>query len=231
MQSMISSPVPTRAEVADIANAVLDGTDAVMLSAEAATGSYPLEAVRRMAAIIVETQSDPSKIRRPTEAFVLTADDRPEDVHTPALAQAAVMAAHSCQAKALLCLSRSGSTARQVSRLKPHCALIVVSPEPVVLRRLVLRFGVQPLLVSEFDNTDAGMVAIEQTVQAAGILNDRDVVVFCSGYAERFAALSNVVRLYAFGHAIRAFTARDRWRRATRAVIDSASSSKASLSL
>lgn len=132
MESMLTSPSPTRAEVSDVANAVLDGTDAVMLSAESALGAYPVQAVATMAAIAEEAEK--GRMTRP-----LTSPSTKSTTDT--VTEAVVHAAQRSQAKAIVALTESGETARLISRYRPEQPILCITPHDAVMRQLVLSYG------------------------------------------------------------------------------------------
>jgi pyruvate kinase len=144
LESMVASPLPTRAEASDVANAVLDGSDAVMLSGETAMGRFPTETVRTMRRIIVAAEEyaatrptpDPSRDGTPTAA--------------EATARGAVQAADACDAAAIVCLTQSGASARALARFRPRRPVIAVTLDPAVQRRLNLVWGIEPVCVPEF---------------------------------------------------------------------------------
>ncbi len=161
MESMITEPEPTRAEVSDVANAVLDGTDAVMLSGETAVGHYPVETVRRMASVIREVESSdilPAVFPRASYK---------EGKFSRAIARAAVTVSHDFGIGAIAVYSESGRSASLVSANRPQATIVAFSRYPVVLRRLALRWGVIPM-ESEWKESSDDMVA-----QARRVLSER----------------------------------------------------------
>lgn len=145
LESMIQSPVPTRAEVGDVANAILDGTDAVMLSQETAMGEYPVEAVAMMTRIALKTENH-STYR---DVFSSSrATDESETVDT--IGRAVVDSAHALGAKAIVALSESGFTARMISRCRPARPIIVFTPHAATARKLALSFACHPLTTRPF---------------------------------------------------------------------------------
>jgi len=142
MESMIHSPVPTRAEVSDVANAVLDGTDAVMLSAETAAGEFPIETVQAMARICVEAEksSDPAALDRHFLDRVFTRIDQ-------SIAMAALFTAHHLQVKAIACLTQSGSTALWISRLDCGVPIYALTPDVATRYKVAVYRGVYPLMM------------------------------------------------------------------------------------
>lgn len=159
LESMITAPSPTRAEVSDVANAVFDGTDAVMLSGETAIGRDPVAVVSTMAAVALRAESEASyrqwavrlgRVQRNEEWQRLGATDR----ITTALTHAAWQAAMDVGATAILCCTRSGRTARAMARFRPEARMIGLSPDPVTVRRMSLSWGVDPVEVETYQSTD-----------------------------------------------------------------------------
>jgi pyruvate kinase len=144
LESMVTSPIPTRAEASDVANAVLDGSDAVMLSAETAMGQHPSESVRTMRGIIAASEEYAATRRGEVEppSLVFTEAD--------AAARGAAFAADACQAAAIVCLTQSGASARALARWRPRQPLVAVALDHGVCRRLALVWAVQPLLIADF---------------------------------------------------------------------------------
>ena len=165
MESMITSPVPTRAEVSDVANAVLDGTDAVMLSAETAAGKYPVEVVESMARICVEAErSAEVTLDREFLDRVFTRIDQ-------SIAMAAIWTAHHLKVKAIAALTQSGSTALWMSRLNCGVPIYALTPDAESVGRMVLYRGVSPLSMKQ-QHTDRDLLLAE----AEQLLIDRGVV-------------------------------------------------------
>ncbi|MCZ6485465.1 MAG: pyruvate kinase [Acidobacteria bacterium] len=156
LESMIHNPRPTRAEASDVANAVLDGTDAVMLSGETAVGQYPVESVAMMANIIREAEkmgaeSQPERFREPkTLAF-------PE-----AVCDAAYHASKSIQARAIVAFTQSGSTARLISKYRPSTEILGLTPSSGIVNRMALYWGVQPSSMQAISNVDELIEALEK---------------------------------------------------------------------
>jgi pyruvate kinase len=146
LQSMMENPAPTRAEASDVANAIFDGTDAVMLSGETASGKYPVEAARMMARIAAEAERSPEYNRLTATAPVLGSDD--------ALVEAAVELAGNIQARALVVFTQSGNTARLVSRRRPQTQQVVFAHSLEVQRQLNLNWGIHSLLIKNRLDTE-----------------------------------------------------------------------------
>ena len=149
LESMIKNPRPTRAEATDVANAIYDGTSAIMLSGETAAGQYPVEAVRTTARIAERTEQDIDYIKR----FKLREVETNPDV-TTAISHATCTTAHDLGAAAIITVTKSGKTARMISKFRPNCPIIGFSTEARVCRQLNLSWGVTPLLIEEKASTD-----------------------------------------------------------------------------
>ena len=140
LESMISAPTPTRAEVSDVANAIYDGADAVMLSAESAAGDYPVEAVAVMDAIAREVEGDPTYRHRRKGDLT-----EPEETSADAISRAATQVAETIRAAAICCFTASGSTAQRMSRERPSVPILVLTPKLEIARRLNLVWGLHPV--------------------------------------------------------------------------------------
>ena len=176
MESMIQSPVPTRAEVSDVANAVLDGTDAVMLSAETATGQYPVQTVESMARICVEAEKSADvKLERHFLDRVFTRIDQ-------SIAMAALFTAHHLKVKAIAALTESGSTALWMSRLDCSVPVYALTPDPRTRLKVSLFKGVHPLMLRYVGNDrDELLREAEETLIRAGAVSQGDLIVLTSG--------------------------------------------------
>jgi pyruvate kinase len=168
LRSMIESPRPTRAEAADVANAVLDGTDALMLSEETATGAYPVEAVRVLDRIAGEVERHSEE-----RSFVDEATSDAMPATAPAIGRAACSVAEELHAQAIVAATSSGSTARLVTRFRPRRPVLGLTPNPRTERQLTLSWGVIPALVAPFTETDdifalAASWALEHGLAQAG---------------------------------------------------------------
>jgi pyruvate kinase len=148
LRSMVESPRPTRAEASDVANAILDGTDALMLSEETATGRYPVESVRFMVMIAQATEKS-----FPHEAF-LPPDPYQKGEIADAMSHAACQLAADLGVAAIITPTLTGRTARLVSRYRPRYPILAFSPQSTTVRQLILSWGVHPILVPEFTNVD-----------------------------------------------------------------------------
>ena len=175
LQSMIDHPRPTRAEACDVANAIFDGTDALMLSAETAIGRYPVEAVRTMAEIAVKAEAHLDEFgRRPPEAAAGTSVAR-------ATAHAACVAAHQVGAALIACVTRSGRTAVLVSQQRPAVPIVALTPEPRTYCRLALPWGVTPLRIDEAPDPEALAAAAKQALTKAQFVRPGDRIALVTG--------------------------------------------------
>lgn len=190
LESMINNPRPTRAETADVANAIYDGTTAIMLSGESAAGKYPLEAVKTMARIAERTEQDIDYSGRMKKVI----QDMKGDI-TTAISHATCTTAADLNAAAIITVTMSGFTAGMVSRFKPGCTIIGCSVNPRVCRQLNLLWGVEPLLIEKKDT--AGDLFEEATLQAkkAGLIKEGDVVVLTAGVPLGTTGTTNMLRV------------------------------------
>jgi pyruvate kinase len=172
LDSMVSCPRPTRAEVSDVANAILDGTDAVMLSNESAVGDFPVEAVATMATIARRIERDyPQRV----------IDTRMETTIANAICQAVSSIARNLNAAAILPLTKGGATARNVSKFRPSTPILAITSEERVARQLQLCWGVNPLLVPEQTSSTSTFSLAMGMAREQGFLQDGDVVVQTAG--------------------------------------------------
>jgi pyruvate kinase len=194
LESMIENPRPTRAEASDVANAILDGTDAVMLSAETAIGQYPVEAVRAMARIIREieraTFDDPaqgSRRRADTRGGPVSVED--------AIAVATTAAADMLRVPVIVCFTKSGFTARKISALRPHTPILGLSTDAITCRQLSLVWGVKPELASRVPNYDAMLGAARDTIVGKGYAHAGDHIVVTAGVPFEVPGTTNLLKV------------------------------------
>ncbi|MCP5347990.1 MAG: pyruvate kinase [Pseudomonadales bacterium] len=177
LASMESSPKPTRAEASDVANAILDGTSAVMLSGETAVGKYPVQSVSTMAAIALRAEASLREF-----GFLQTIRLGAADKIAEAVGQAAARLAEQLQATAILTLTDSGYTARLISKHRPECPIIAVTGDESVARRLAMNWGVLPLLYTGEDISDSERTRFGcQLARQLGYLESGDTVVVTHG--------------------------------------------------
>jgi len=184
LRSMVQNARATRAKVADIANAVLDGTDALMLSEESAAGEFPVEAVRTMAQVAEETE----KILEPRYQFLGVEKNVPE-----AISLAAISLARDLEGEAFLIPTSSGSTARMIARYRPKHPIIAISPEPQTIKTLCLVWGVIPVPVKPFQSTDIMMHVAQKKALNLGLVKHGDLVAITGGLPLHQAGTTNMI--------------------------------------
>lgn len=187
LESMINQPRPTRAEISDVANAVYDGTSAVMLSGETAAGKYPVQAVEAMAKICMETETHLEN-KYADKRFSI---QNPSD----ALSHSACVLAEDIGAKAIVVCSRSGGTARLVSRFRPKMDIVGMTVEPQSYRKLDLSWGVIPVLSEEFNSIDVLFYHAKRAAMKLGIVKSGDSIVITGGNPNGKSGNSNVINI------------------------------------
>ena len=195
LESMTHNPRPTRAEAADVANAIIDGTDAVMLSGEMAAGAYPVEAVAMMASIALATE-------RSLDYGKLLAEqqDLPYlDSVTYAVSRSSVVSAYNLNAKAILTATSSGQTARKIAMHHPKTPIVAGVTSEVVRRQLSLVRGVQAYLVEESRDLDKLFHLLEGMAKQAGIVEDNDLVVITCGIPIGVSGTTNMMKIHSIG--------------------------------
>jgi pyruvate kinase len=187
LDSMVDSPRPTRAEVSDVANAIFDGTDAVMLSNETAVGQFPVEAVATMARIAMRTEKE--QLRQVTEELGKS--------HTipNAISQAVGQISKQLGASAIMTLTRSGATARNVSKFRPKAPILAVTPLVDVSRQLQLVWGVNPLLVVDLPSSRQTFQAAMNVAQENGLVRDGDLVVMTAGTLQGVSGSTDFIKV------------------------------------
>ena len=191
LESMISNPRPTRAEITDVANAVYDGTSAIMLSGETAAGSHPVEAVETMALIAESTEADIDYI---TQFKVFGKDDSSKTI-TNAISHATVTTAHDLGAKAIITVTKSGSTARTISKHRPQSMIIGCTTDETVYRQMSLSWGVIPLRCAEKSNSDALFAHAVAVAREHGLIGSGDTVVITAGIPLGISGTTNMLRV------------------------------------
>jgi pyruvate kinase len=184
LRSMMQNPRPTRAEVADIANAVLDGTDALMLSEETAVGGYPIQAVTTMAAVAAEAD----KTLEPRTGFDGIARTVPEGI-----SHAAISLARDLGVKAFLIPTTSGGTPRMIARYRPAEPLIALTPRPETVKALSLVWGVYPQLIPPYGTTDTMVKLARRIARKSGFVRRGDLVVITSSRQPGTAGTTNLI--------------------------------------
>ncbi|KPN64906.1 pyruvate kinase [Aliiroseovarius crassostreae] len=191
LESMIESPMPTRAEVSDVANAIYDGTDAVMLSAESAAGAYPVEAVATMNAVAIEVENDPT-YREQVDAQRVAARRGVND----AIVAAAREIAETTDIKAICCFTQSGTTALLTSRERPRVPIIALTPLRGTARRLCLSWGTNCFVTpGEVKRFKAAVVSAARAARASGLAQEHDQIVVTAGVPFNVPGTTNILRV------------------------------------
>lgn len=189
LDSMMRNPRPTRAEVSDVANAILDGTDAIMLSGESANGDYPVEAVATMARIAEETEKS-------LEYKVAVSQAKS---HIPAIAgvisRAASNAANELEATAIISSTQTGATAKRISQCRPECPIIAVTPDEVVARQLAFSWGVYPVVANKMESTDEMLEKSVEIAKNNEFVKAGDTVVLAAGVPVDQVGATNLLKI------------------------------------
>ena len=189
LDSMIRNPRPTRAEVSDVANAILDGTDCIMLSGESANGDYPVEAVSTMAKIAEETE-------KTLEYKVAVSKAKS---HIPAISgvisRAAANAANELKASAVITSTQTGATAKRISQCRPECPIVAVTSDVVVARQLAFSWGVYPVVADKMVSTDEMLEKSVQIAKANEFVKDGDTVVLAAGVPVNEVGATNLLKV------------------------------------
>ena len=193
LESMVTAPTPTRAEATDVANAVGDGTDALMLSAETAIGHDPALAVRTMARIAQRAEQFDDHHHAPRGLVERRAPSI--QAVTVAMAHAALRAADELHLAAIVCCTRSGSTARAMAAVRPQCRLIGASPSLATLRQLALSWGVEPLVVGEYRTIDEMVWCVVEAAVERGVVKHGDTIAVLAGAPGLAVGTTDVLRV------------------------------------
>lgn len=197
LDSMMENPRPTRAEITDVANAIYDGTSAIMLSGETAAGKYPVEAVHTMDAIALRTETDINYAKR-----MRNIAGQVRLSIAAATAHAACTTAMDIGADAVITVSQSGTTARLVSRFRPGAAIIACLLSEQVQRQMALYWGVVPILMPVAENTDQLVELAVGCAEEAGLVKQGDLVVLTAGVPVGVSGTTNMIRVHMVGGAL-----------------------------
>jgi pyruvate kinase len=189
LESMIENPQPTRAEASDVANAILDGTDCVMLSGETAMGKYPVQAVEVMARIAVQAEMSLSPI--PPDRHISGPDE--------SVAHAACRAAEEQHAQAIVTFTQSGSTALLVSKHRPRMRIIAPTPFELVARKMSLYWGVTPIILKTKRTTDNMIASVERAMHFGRLVKKHDLIVITAGVPIGVAGSTNMMKIHHVG--------------------------------
>jgi pyruvate kinase len=193
LESMIQNPIPTRAEVSDVANAIFDGSDAVMLSGETATGKYPVEAVTMMASIIEEAEANAEKYTRWQVPSEVTSDD------SVALCRAARELAHDRDVTAIAVFTLTGRNARIMSKARPNVPILSFTPDAKTYLRLALMWGVVPYLVPHADSVEAMLAHVEAAMLLNSPVRPGQQVILMAGLPPTKLVPANFIMLHTVG--------------------------------
>jgi pyruvate kinase len=196
LESMIENPRPTRAEASDVANAIYDGTDAVMLSAETAAGKYPVEAVKMMAKIVIETENQMRDM--PTEG---THGGHARLSIAEAICESMAHAAEDLDISAIAVFTETGATARQLSKYRPRPQIFALSSTEIVINRMTLLWGVAPILCEKYYTTEQMITEAERILEEKGFVRPRQVLGIVAGTRTKTGS-TNFLRLHVLGDSI-----------------------------
>lgn len=196
LDSMMKNPRPTRAETTDVANAIYQGTSAIMLSGETAAGKYPVEALRTMVKIALRTESD---IAYNKEFSILSREHESVINMTTAISHATCMTAIDLGAKAIITVSRSGNTARMISKYRPGCMIVGCSPEEHTCRQLNMSWGITPVHIKEEYSMEILLLHATEAAERAGYVKKGDVVVLTAGVPLGRSGNTNLIKATVVG--------------------------------
>lgn len=190
LESMITNPRPTRAEITDVANAIYDGTSAIMLSGETAAGNYPVDAVKTMALIAETTEKDIDYISRFKKR-----DDVVNPTITDAISHATVTTAHDLNAAAIITVTKGGTTARTLSKFRPNSPIIGLTTSEITCRQMAMSWGIIPGVIDEKDNTDELINHAIQISLQKGYIKKGDLVVITAGVPLGVSGTTNLLKV------------------------------------
>jgi pyruvate kinase len=195
LESMMLNPRPTRAEASDIANAILDGTDCIMLSGETASGKYPVETLQTMARIAMRTEESLQY-----NAILMSKGITLQNTTTDAISHATVQIAYELNAAAIITATEHGYTARMVSKYRPQATIIAVTPNERTIRRMMLFWGVQPVLGAATNNSDDMVQNATAKSVEQGLVKEGDLVVITAGVPAGMSGTTNMIRVHVVGN-------------------------------
>jgi pyruvate kinase len=190
LESMISNPTPTRAEASDVANAIYDGTDAVMLSAETAVGQYPVEAVQMMNRIALSVESDPEYQTSMREHY-----PSPRDTTADAISLSACQIAHNLSAQVIVTFTSSGTTAQRVSRNRPAAPILALTPSELAFRQLTVAWGVIPYFTDDISSTDQMVDVASRAITKSKLTEPGARYVITAGVPFGMRGTTNLIRV------------------------------------
>lgn len=193
LETMIDHPIPTRAEASDVANAIYDGTDAIMLSGETAAGKYPNKAVQMMRRIAAEAEMSDFM------DYNIQSDKDPENTVTHAIAQSSVNMLHEVDAKAIIVFSASGKTAKFVSKQRPSKPVHAFTPSTAIYNRLALLWGIIPQYIPRIKNVKSMIEAGEKLLLQKKLIKKNDLIIIITGLALKSGS-TNLIKIHRVGH-------------------------------
>jgi len=194
LDSMIRNPRPTRAEITDVANAIYDGTSAIMLSGETSVGKYPIDSIRTMSKIAVETEYDIDYVKRFNGAPISVSRNV-----TNAVSRAACETAHILGASAIVCVTKSGHTAHMVSKHHPACPILAVTTSKKIYNQLSLDWGVFPDITGRKDSTDEVFQQAVVRASESKLVNNGDLIVITGGMIADVSGTTNTIKVHIVG--------------------------------
>ena len=197
LESMTDNPRPTRAEANDVANAIFDGTDAVMLSGETAKGSYPVEAVRMMDRIAIKTEGGFDYSAALTERYSQNVVNV-----TNSVTYAACTTAASLNAACIVAVSRSGFTAKMVAKYRPNSTILVATSSEINWRQMNLVWGCQPVMIAQYNHDDDLYEASSKCAMQSGLANNGDIIVIVAGVPVGITGTTNLIKAHIVGNVL-----------------------------
>lgn len=197
LESMVENPRPTRAEVSDVANAIYDGTSAVMLSGETAAGKNPVLVVKTMARIVETTENDIDFKKR-----FYSEDWFSENTIVNIIGQAATVSSFELDVKAFIAITNSGKTARMISRFRPYTPIIALCVSPKIQRQLNMSWGIVPVLTEFIDNAEALFSSSVERAKTTNIVGDSDMVILVAGLPTGSSGKTNMIKIHRIGEPV-----------------------------
>jgi pyruvate kinase len=197
LNSMVSNARPTRAEASDVYNAIMDGTDAVMLSNETATGGFPIAAVETMARIAVTAERN--LLKEGSARPIYPPNEEGREIVSDAISQATSQIAEVLRCKAIITSTLSGYTARRVAKERPRTPIICVTPSDVTYRRMALVWGVIPMMTPQFNTIDEMISVVVRTAHNSGMVDRGDNLVIIAGVPFGIGGQTNFLKMHVAG--------------------------------
>jgi pyruvate kinase len=197
LSSMVDNPRPTRAEASDVYNAIMDGTDAVMLSNETASGHYPVEAVKTMATIAVIAEQNLMSDRPERQIYKPNAEGR--EIISDAISQATSQISEVLSCKAIVTSTLTGYTARRVAKERPKTPILCVNPSEITYRRMALVWGVSPIMIPQFNTIDEMISIVVRTAHEIKLVKRGDSLVIIAGVPFGIGGQTNFLKIHTVG--------------------------------